>query len=1429
MSNNSIAKPKCILVISGTSSGVGKTTVTVGLMAAFASRGYVVQPFKAGPDFLDGMHHEAAIQAGEQEWYSRTRWKNDNKVHEKKKSRPKRRCVNLDGWMMGSPENVLASFQKHSDGADVCIIEGAMGLHDSRDGTTDAGSAAQIAKLLCAPVVLVIDGSMMARSVAAMALGYAIFDGEMRLGGVVANKVGGPVHIQWIREAIELEGKKGRLKDIGTDEPSSFLGALPNDLLAAVPERHLGLTMPMEQQPEQNPENLEINADPNHERFLRLAALVEENLDLDKVFKLGQTCQLQALLSEKKLLYIPPMLSKEPMSTFCRIGIAEDEAFCFYYRDNLHLLHLAGAELVPFSPLTSKDLPPSLDAIYIGGGYPELHSHRLQENKQLRRDIRSFCHAGGAIFAECGGLMYLSDTLLVSKKKVSKMCGVYPITTRMTPHAKMYYANIEFTCNNPLFPVGGKCRGQKFHFSEIVQAQETDNIDIKCPFLVTPELPGAISEAAGIVVKNSFASYFHLHFASYIEQSSKISFHTNGFPLKTLADHFVQNAVKTSPYRQAYAVSFVSAATEIVFALQEESALAGVTSICDFPMQARHAPRRVICRPSIDAASLTSEEVAAAMDELKSIRESQDENGPPRYWYVDSKALCEMKPKVAFVQNTCEICDASSDDVLHALNENNLRDINVIKVAPTTLNGLFDSIRDISVVLNISGRGEDLCKSLQERLKRVRNEVSRLTSPRPKLLSLEGLAPLCAGGHWLPDLKYEAGCIDATGDTGGCAAKILTWDDITAADPDILMISPCSATTTRTLNELHLLASTPQFWKLRCVQKGLVYVVDHEYFARPGPRIVEGVEMMATLFRNISPPSQCILDEWKSKALKYECSTNGSCNSISHCTTELGARFIPCFRSNERFYGGEIKNEQSESIENTKKFRICNVTRCTIPSFQSPENRSAHCMLPIYRMKDKKLSFLLIGGENNHSNRLNDTWELHSPSKGWASTPELNAQASIKPIIGTPSTWEYLRCGKVAGEDVPTRRSNHAAVACGDHVLVFGGWGVDNVTPLSHCELLHTETLCWTHCSTRGSSEPLPRGNPTLVYSEGANCAYLFGGWNGKQAFNDLWYLDMNTWQWGQISQNLLVDDGASNRCPWPSPRTDHTAAFWQCDNGCEHMLVFGGNVEGSGPTSELWDLQLSQKQHISKGEESYSWKELEVSGPKPPPRTSHTTGMVGTGELARMVIVGGTSLSLGTGRGSMLCDAWILNLGKVYCETPTWLKLDWSGYGLNRCRHSMVVVDSAMVLLHGGYDGEIAVTDCHCVWQGELSTTERCKKLDQKQRIQLIKKVDSHRLQERWEAEIPARVEDLPPEKLEKAKRSTLPGAVYKALHRYAVAHNRDTYIDPSSGYSVFTQIYLKRKPCCGNGCRHCPHGHVNVPGKRTSHQVEMDSKLDW
>ena len=887
-------------------------------------------------------------------------------------------------------------------------------------------------------------------------------------------------------------------------------------------------------------------------------------------------------------------------------------------------------------------------------------------------------------------------------------------------------------------------------------------------------------------------------------------------------------------------MSFVSAATEIIFALgpQAIDSLVGVTSLCEEPSQAQAAPRKIICRSFIDASTMTSEQVDAAMQNMKQKISSQkqpksndgEDGGEgdimsnskltgPGIWKVDHALLKELDPQVVFVQNTCEICDPSLDDVLLALRQTGLMkktenqgetqhsECKTVSVAPTTLDGLFRAIQDIAQALGLHEQGEILTNSLRARLTRVSDELAKqhrndgnkeeYDSP-PRLLSLEGLCPPCTGGNWLPDMKVAAGCQDALGDHGGAKARILTWEEIEASDPDALLLSPCSGTPQRTFQELHLLASEPTFWRLRCVRHGDVYVLDHGRFSRPGPRLVSGVEMLATLFRGIPAPPGA-KEEWAKEAFKYECSVNESVKHYAsqkgtscgtnnrHCTTELAHRFKPCFpKASTEDSVDKVDGQSTKQL----KHEICrphkySVTRCTIPHHPHPASRSAHCMVPFMRAGNLRPSFLIFAGEDASGARINDSWILDAPTKGWWMANSEESPTAEE--LGTTCTWEWLNCSKVANEDVPTIRSNSAAIICNNFLLVFGGWGEDNVTPLSACELLHLETLCWTHCSVRGDIEPPPRGNPTLVYSEKYNFVFLFGGWNRTRRLSDLWCLDLNTWEWTQITEK---DDGAV----WPKARTDHSAVMVETSDGGEAMMVYGGSVDGTGACSELWALYDCKP--AAKGG-TWRWQKLEIPGPQPSGRSSHTAAIVGSGRNASMIVVGGTNALEGCGKTGIVGDAWLLeNVGGQETEMD-WRQLDWNGSGVERCRHGMVCVGGDVVIW-GGFDGEQTVCDNISVWHASVKEAGGSND-DKKGASPSPENSTKRRVQERWQAEVPVRVEDLPTDILEKAKESKLPGAIAKALHRFAVSIGRDTYIDPESGYSVFTQLYLERRPCCG------------------------------
>src|ERR1700760_1772013 len=329
------------MLIGGTASGVGKTTVALAIISCLRRRGLVVQPCKGGPDFLDTTHHSR--MAG-------------------------RQSRNLDTWML-SPESNRQVLSRAAVGADAVVAEGMMGLFDGKDGATEAGSSAEIAKLLNLPVVLVLDCAKSARSVAATVLGFECFDPDLPLAGLILNRVAGLHHYQLLESAIQARCK------------TPILGWLPRDPAIAIPERHLGLHPAAER---------EVSLD-------ALANLAETHFKVDSPLQLDFPLETTARSS---------MSNGETPRT--RIGVARDHAFSFYYEDNLDLLRQQGAEIVPFSPIAGQILPSDLDALYFGGGYPELYAGELSTNTTMLDQIRAFASSGGHIYAECGGLLYLS-------------------------------------------------------------------------------------------------------------------------------------------------------------------------------------------------------------------------------------------------------------------------------------------------------------------------------------------------------------------------------------------------------------------------------------------------------------------------------------------------------------------------------------------------------------------------------------------------------------------------------------------------------------------------------------------------------------------------------------------------------------------------------------------------------------------------------------------------------------------------------------------------------------------------------------------------------------------------------------------------------------------------------------------------------------
>ena len=412
------------LVIAGTQSGVGKTTITLGLLYALARRGLKVQPFKVGPDFIDPGHHTRA--AG-------------------------RVCRNLDGWMLSREAN-LTLFRRQARGADVAVVEGVMGLFDGYDGASEAGSTAQMAKWLGLPVLLVVDARAMARSAAALVHGFASFDPALNLAGVVFNRIGSPAHLEYLQQALIVASRRAVLRGTPPGPGTGHSRAAPGS-------GH--------------------RRGPSVGRRLSGAPGGPAGDPPGPGRGCWRRCRRLTLPEEPAPAATPPLV---------RLGVARDQAFCFYYPENLELLASFGAELVPFSPLTDRELPAGLDGVYLGGGYPELYAEQLAANEALKQALQQGAAGGLPIYAECGGLMYLAREILDLEGRAHPMAGVLPFTVRMLPRLKaLGYREVTLTAPGLLGPAGTTARGHEFHYSEIVG----EPIGVPRLYRLTPRRGGA--------------------------------------------------------------------------------------------------------------------------------------------------------------------------------------------------------------------------------------------------------------------------------------------------------------------------------------------------------------------------------------------------------------------------------------------------------------------------------------------------------------------------------------------------------------------------------------------------------------------------------------------------------------------------------------------------------------------------------------------------------------------------------------------------------------------------------------------------------------------------------------------------------------------------------------------------------------------------
>ncbi len=399
------------VLIAGTRSGCGKTTLTLGIMAALRGKGLSVQPFKCGPDFIDPTLHRLVTG---------------------KVSR------NLDLWMCG-PDFVKSCFAEHSREADIAVVEGVMGLFDGHES-----SGAALAKTLGLPVVLVVDAGSVAESMAAVVKGFETLDPKLQLAGIILNRVAGKRHLELLTTAIKEHCR------------TEILGYLPREVEFVIPERHLGLHMA-------------DDAPISQSIIDKLAATVAEYIDLDRL------CGLSNVGGDWGAFVVSGGNSEDLSSKDkVRIGVARDRAFCFYYEDNLELLERAGAEIVAFSPLVDHGLPENIQGIYLGGGYPELYAEQLSLNTGMREAVHAWAMAGKPMYGECGGFMYLTEGILNGAGKFYPLAGVYPVRARMKKgRAALGYRQAQLTTDSMFGPLNMNLRGHEFHYSEIDTMPDT--------------------------------------------------------------------------------------------------------------------------------------------------------------------------------------------------------------------------------------------------------------------------------------------------------------------------------------------------------------------------------------------------------------------------------------------------------------------------------------------------------------------------------------------------------------------------------------------------------------------------------------------------------------------------------------------------------------------------------------------------------------------------------------------------------------------------------------------------------------------------------------------------------------------------------------------------------------------------------------------
>lgn len=442
------------LMIAGTHSSVGKTLLTMGLTVTFREKGLTVQVFKVGPDYIDPSYHRAVSG---------------------------RACFNLDSWMLDR-EALQKVFLRGCAEADLCLVEGVMGLFDGFSATSEEGSSAEISKIFDIPILLVLDAAKLARSAAAMVKGFTTFDPQLKFAGILLNRVSGEKHASLLKSAIESM----------TDIP--VLGFIPKDKELEIPERHLGLI------PAQEFASLEM-----------LSSLKRSVM---------QYCDVERMIQRaNELTQASGAIDADNSSAFrqapntVRIAYAWDEAFHFYYQDNLDFLQELGAELVPFSPTHEAQLPDVIHGLYFGGGFPEVFAKALSGNDSMKKAIRTYSGKGIPIYAECGGLMYLSEGITDLEGKFYSMLGLIPGKIEMTSRLQNFgYQSARLIRDSWIGKANGTFRAHEFHYSTWSAPLDSSAHQVK------PKR-GGDERFEGYLDWHILASYLHLHFLAVPERA----------------------------------------------------------------------------------------------------------------------------------------------------------------------------------------------------------------------------------------------------------------------------------------------------------------------------------------------------------------------------------------------------------------------------------------------------------------------------------------------------------------------------------------------------------------------------------------------------------------------------------------------------------------------------------------------------------------------------------------------------------------------------------------------------------------------------------------------------------------------------------------------------------------------------------------------